>query len=107
MQHGMRRGGGWERHATRHVPATQVRVFWGVRPHQPVPCPYRMTFEDPTGYTFWIDEREIVDVYHDEQHWVIVASWGDLYDLSDDENPRHICTIVDERQRLLHLGLTK
>lgn len=66
-----------------------------------------MTLEDPEGYTFWIDEREIIDVFRDDSHWVIVASWGDLYDLSDDVDPRQICTIVEERQRLLHLGLAK
>ena len=107
MQYGMSRVGGWERHATRHVPATHGASVLGRTPASARAVPYRMTFEDPTGYTFWIDEREIVDVYHDAEHWVIVASWGDLYDLSDDEDPRHICTIVEDRQRLLHLGLTK
>lgn len=68
-----------------------------------------MTFEDPRGFLFWIDEKEIVDIYKDFEtgHWAIVASWGDLYDISNDEDPGHICTIIEERQRLRHLGLIK
>ena len=66
-----------------------------------------MTFEDPDGHVFWIDEKEIVDIHKapDTGHWAIVSSWGELYDLSNDEDPRHICTIIEERQRLLYLDL--
>ena len=64
-----------------------------------------MTLEDPEGHTFWIDETEIVEVFKDADNWVIVSSWGDLYDISDDENPRQICTILEEHQRLHYRDL--
>ena len=68
------------------------------------PC---MTFEDPEGFLFWINEKEIVDIHKDVDtgHWTILASWGELYDISNEEDPRHVCNIIEERQRLLYLDL--